>query len=215
MGTERLALGGVRVRLRRGVCVCVCLCNPKSGLHERSVCGGSAARRSIHVAAANGMTTSLLPITICLLCANLSEHIRARPCPHLTLSKSQGRTGGGKGKKGETRAPTRSAALGANCERGQLEFIRGQRRGTHTGGRPGDSAGSGANRRPASKSGPGSRLLSLSRLGFVCKDRNPPPPKLSVAQIWRNVSLIWRLKRQVLKLGSCRAVASCGGQMWY
>lgn len=123
-----------------GVCVCVCTYGgggePKSGLHKWSMCGCSAALRSIHVAAANGMTTSLLPITICLLCANLSQHIQVWPCPHLTLSKSttQGRTGGRKGKKDKIRALTLTAALGANSERGQLEFIGGQRQEIYTGG---------------------------------------------------------------------------------
>lgn len=100
------------------------------------MCGCSAARRSIHVAAANGMTTSLLPITICLLCANLSQHIQVWPCPHLTLSNSttQGGTWGRKGKKEKIRALTKTAALRVNRERGQLEFIRGQRKEIYTGG---------------------------------------------------------------------------------
>lgn len=93
------------------------------------MCGCSAAQRSIHVVAANGMTTSLLPITICLLCANLSQHIQVWPCPHLTLRKSttQGRIWGRKGRKTKIRTLTKTATLGANRERDQLGFIRGQR----------------------------------------------------------------------------------------
>lgn len=106
--------------------------------------------RSIHVAAANGMTTGLLPITICLLCANLSQHIQVWPCPHLTLSKSAtwGRAWGRKGREEKIRALTKSAALWANSEGGQLEFIRGQRQEIYT-GCPGDSVGSGTNHIPA------------------------------------------------------------------
>lgn len=57
--------------------------------HQWSMCACSAALRSIHVAAANCMTTSLLPIAICLLCANLSQHIRVWLCPHLTSGGEQ------------------------------------------------------------------------------------------------------------------------------
>lgn len=87
--------------------------------HERSMCmcARSAAPRSIHVAAANGMTTSLLPVAICLLCANLSQHIRVWPCPHLTLKGGVRRLREGhKERKGkeeeEIRAVTKTAAHG-------------------------------------------------------------------------------------------------------
>lgn len=97
---------------------------------SRACAVAAATWRSIHVTAANGMTTSLLPIAICLLCANLSQHIQVWPCPHLTLSESMtlGRTRGRKGKKEEKiRALTKTAAPGRTSETGQLEFIREQR----------------------------------------------------------------------------------------
>lgn len=91
-------------------------------------CSSSTVLRSIHVATENGNTTSLLPIAICLLSANLSQHIQVWPCPHLTLSgrTAQGGAGGEEKEKEEKiRALTKTAALWANSERGQLKFIAG------------------------------------------------------------------------------------------
>lgn len=148
---------------KRSVCVCVC--------------GRSAARVSIHVAAANGMTTSLLPITICLLCANLSQHIQVWPCPHLTLSRSmtRGRTEGRqKGKKENIRALTKTVALGGNGEGGQQEFIRGKKtRRIHRGGHPADSAGSGTNHIPTAPGGLNLHQDFLSHVSSTCQNFSP------------------------------------------
>lgn len=101
------------------------------------MCACSAAQRSIHVAAANGMTTSLLPNTICLLCANLSQHIEVWQRPHLTPNDSMtGRRKCGETDKGEkkTRAEAKTRTLWVTSERGQCEFIRGQtQRNIHMG----------------------------------------------------------------------------------
>lgn len=151
------------------------------------MCGCSAARRSIHVAAANGMTTSLLPITICLLCANLSQHIQVWPCPHLTLSESrtQGGTWGREGKEEKIRALTKTAALGANSERSTGVYQRAETRNIHSGS-PGDSAGSGTNHIPATPwiqiwTGTFVTCLHCGPIfpiwAFYAKDRNTPPPQ--------------------------------------
>ena len=174
-------------------CVCVCAYGgkPKSGLHKAEcvcvcvcvcVCGRSAARVSIHVAAANGMTTSLLPITICLLCANLSQHIQVWPCPHLTLSRSmtRGRTEGReKGKKENIRALTKTVALeGGNGERGQQ---RAKTRHIHGGGgillTPLAQEQTTYLQHPGFKSAPGlfvTCLLWLPKFlnGFLCTTKN-------------------------------------------
>ena len=65
----------------------------------------------------------------------------------MTRGRTEGRE---KGKKENIRALTKTVALeGGNGERGQQEFIRGQRQDIYTGGgHPADSVGSGTNHIP-------------------------------------------------------------------
>lgn len=113
----------MRVCVYGGVCGGV----RESGLHKWSMCGCSAAVRSIHVTAANGVTTSLLPVTICLLCANLSQHIQVWPCPHLTLSEERGlweEKTGEKGRKEKIRALPNTGSPGAKSREGNQSSTR-------------------------------------------------------------------------------------------
>lgn len=178
MGMEGWCRVALCVRVHWGVCAYGG--KPKSGLHEAEcvcVCGRSAARVSIHVAAANGMTTSLLPITICLLCANLSQHIQVWPCPHLTLSGSmtRGRTEGRqKGKKENIRALTKTVALGGErWGRSTGVYQRANTRHIHGGGHPADSAGSGTNHIPTAPGGLNLHQDFLSHVSSTCQNFSP------------------------------------------
>lgn len=178
MGMEGWCRVALCVRVHWGVCAYGG--KPKSGLHEAEcvcVCGRSAARVSIHVAAANGMTTSLLPITICLLCANLSQHIQVWPCPHLTLSRSmtRGRTEGRqKGKKENIRALTKTVALGGERWGRSTGVYQREKDETYTqGGHPADSAGSGTNHIPTAPGGLNLHQDFLSHVSSTCQNFSP------------------------------------------
>lgn len=100
------------------------------------------ARRSNGVALAHGMTTGLLPVTICLPGASLSQHTRVRPCPRLTASRGarlgERTMGRGENKvadkdgglQGEREQPERSAGV---YQRAKIEDIHRGRRSDSTG----------------------------------------------------------------------------------
>lgn len=106
------------------------------------------ARRSNGVALENGMTTGLLPVTICLPGASLSQHMRVRPCPCLTASRGtrlgERTTGRGENKvadkdgglQGEREQPERSAGVYQRAKTGDIHR-----------GRRSDSTGSGTRKR--------------------------------------------------------------------